>query len=125
MCMKSNNKYILTTELKLYAMAPIFYCLCRNCNCTATVLFTRDIKNQRDAGEEDQLEQINIVIETTTQDSQSYYGLPDNMDRPCPSTTEQTNSNMESVLILLCLIFLILGNYHYSFLISYIKTTTT
>ena len=88
-------------------MAPIFYCLCSNCNCTATVLITRDIRNQRGAGQEDQVNQMNNVGEPTTQESQK---LPANMDRPCLTTTEQTNPNMESFLILLCLAVLVLGN---------------
>ena len=98
-------------------MAPIFFCLCRNCNCTATVLINRDIKNQREEGQENRMEQINKVIEPTTQDSQSYYELPANMDRPCQTIIEPTNQNMESVLILLCLVVLVIGNYDYSYLI--------
>ena len=43
-------------------MAPIFYCSCTNCSCTATVLLTQTIEKEREVGdseEEDMLFKTN------------------------------------------------------------------
>ena len=52
---------------QIVPMAPVFYCSCTNCNCTATVLFTQTIDKKKEENTR-VVEQVMLKTNTTTCD---------------------------------------------------------
>ena len=95
-------------------MAPIFYCLCDRCNCTATVLITQYIRNTKKIINDDQDFGVTSRVEDLhTQAIPSVGDLEESKTRSnCPTTDKHVGVDEDSVIILLCLLVLAIGEHY-------------
>ena len=95
-------------------MAPIFYCLCDRCNCTATVLITQYIRNTKKIINDDQDFGVTSRVEDLhTQVIPSEGDLEESKTRSnCPTTDKHVGVDEDSVIILLCLVVLAIGEHY-------------
>ena len=85
-------------------MAPLIYCHCTNCNCTATVLLRQDIRNH-------QVEEDGFMMDGRQGEQHGRQDDQTSMDRTGSGKIEGTNLVVESVLVLVCLSVLMIGRY--------------
>ena len=103
-------------------MAPLFYCRCSNCNCTATVLITKGMRSQQNKTQEnellkDKLEDSELLLEDTS----SVDVLTPTNDSTGSDKLERTNTAVELFFIIAFFIIVLLGN----IFVSYIHALTS
>ena len=86
-------------------MAPLFYCRCSNCICTATVLITKGMRSQQNERQEDEL-----LIDKLEDDNSSRNFLTPTKDSAGSDTLEKTNTAVELFFIIAFFILILLGN---------------
>ena len=92
-------------------MAPLYYCRCSNCNCTATVLITKGMRSQQNETQEDELLIDKLEdSEYMLDDNSSRDVLTPTNDRDGSDTLERTNTAVELFVIIAFFILILLGN---------------
>ena len=89
-------------------MAPIFYCRCTNCNCTATLLITQKMEKTIETEEDFLMEEEQQRRE---ENNCSAEALQPSIGKFSPNALERTSLILESVFLLMCFIILIIGKY--------------
>lgn len=95
-------------------MAPLIYCHCTNCNCTATVLVKQDIRNHHGKAV---VEEDTAMMNVRQGEQQVSQDVQTSIDRTGSGKIEGKHLVVESVVVLVCLSVLMIGKYFLVFLV--------